>query len=194
MSRGAPRGRGVAALAMLSLIVSGVPAHAQDDPTVMDPLDGEVPSSATEIADSISPVEPQVEPLEIPEPRSLRQEVEEGDQTTLVIATDVLFAFDSAALSPRAEQAVRDLAADVDDADGSLLVVGHTDSIGTDEYNQDLSERRAAAVADVLGDALGGDVELTTVGRGEDEPVADEGEGDPAAAARNRRVEIVFER
>lgn len=193
MPGGARRGRRIVAGALLVLAVAVMPALAQSGPTVIDPLeDGQAPS-AGEVAESISPIEAGVEAIEIPDPRSLRQEVEEGDRTTLSIATDVLFAFDSAELSPRAQQTVRDLAAEVDDADGTILVVGHTDSVGTDEYNQDLSERRAAAVADVLADALGGDVQLTTDGRGEDEPVADEGEGDPMAAARNRRVEIVFE-
>lgn len=182
----------VAAVTVAGLLA--VPAVGQeDDPPVFDPLaDGDAPSAA-DIADSIRSIEPVVNPLEVSEPRSLREEVEE-ERTTVTIASDVLFAFDSDELSPRAEATVRQLAAEVGDATGTVDVIGHTDSVGDDAYNQDLSERRAAAVAAVLAEELGDQVDLATAGRGSSEPVADESDEDPGAAARNRRVEIVFDR
>jgi OmpA-OmpF porin, OOP family len=183
----------VAAVAVAALLA--VPAVGQEaGPTVVDALeDGDVPT-ASEIAERVGPIEPVVRAIEVPEPRSLRQDVEEGERTTVSIASDVLFAFDSADLSARAEATVRDLAEDVREATGTVDVVGHTDSVGTDAYNQDLSERRSEAVAAVLADELGSGVDLVTEGRGSQEPVAEESEDDPGAAARNRRVEIAFDR
>ena len=69
------------------------------------------------------------------------------------------------------------------------VVEGNTDSKGTDEYNQKLSERRAASVKDVLVKSGIEADRLTTVGYGESRPVAsnDTEEG----RAKNRRVSIV---
>jgi len=85
---------------------------------------------------------------------------------------------------------------DADAADGYVgnpatkivVVVGHTDSTGTDAYNQDLSERRAKSVADYLTTKLVG-LDIASVGRGETKPVAS---NDTALGrAKNRRVEVV---
>lgn len=183
----------VGVLLVLS-VGTAVPALGQDGPTVVDALDGREPPTAAEIADSIRPIAPTIHQIDVGEPRSLRQEVDEGAQTSLIVASDVLFAFDSAELSPRAEAIVRDLAGEIGSAVGTVTVVGHTDSVGTDAYNQELAERRAEAVAAVLTAQLGEGVTLVTEGRGSREPVADESKDGAAAAARNRRVEIVFER
>lgn len=188
------RRRLVAAALMVAAALPGeavLAAGSDDDgPIVIDPLENREVPSAAEIAATITPLEPVVNELEVPEPRSLREEREEGDLAVVSIASDVLFAFDSADLSDRAEATVRDIAADLGEAVGTITVVGHTDSVGADSYNQDLSERRAESVAAVLADELG-DVDIETEGRGSQEPVAEESEGDPAAAARNRRVEIL---
>jgi OOP family OmpA-OmpF porin len=66
---------------------------------------------------------------------------------------------------------------------------GYTDSIGTDEYNMKLSERRATAVKDYLIKEAGVDSsKITAVGHGEADPVADN--KTPEGRAKNRRVEI----
>jgi OOP family OmpA-OmpF porin len=66
---------------------------------------------------------------------------------------------------------------------------GYTDSIGTDEYNIKLSERRATAVKDYLIKEAGVDSsKITAVGHGEADPVADN--KTPEGRAKNRRVEI----
>ena len=64
----------------------------------------------------------------------------------------VFFAFDEYSLQPRGEAAVLDFAKAIkqDKSIRSILIVGHTDSIGADEYNVTLSKNRAAAVATVL--------------------------------------------
>ena len=72
----------------------------------------------------------------------------------------------------------------------ALHIVGHTDSTGSDSYNQSLSERRAKAVADYLN-AQGLDVGTMTKGMGEGSPVADNASRE--GRAMNRRVEITFE-
>lgn len=123
------------------------------------------------------------------DPRDLATETVEDDTTTVSVSADVLFAFGSADLTDRAETTIRDLAARIDD-DGPITVVGHTDSIGTDDVNQPLSEDRAAAVAAVLADELGDDRDITTEGRGSDDPA--ERETDDESAALNRRVEISY--
>ena len=119
------------------------------------------------------------------------REAESADAVTIDIAADVLFAVDSATLSPQAAQRVAAVAADVTAraADGPLTVVGHTDSDGTDAYNDDLSRRRAQAVAAVLAPAAGGR-QLAVEGRGEREPVA--GNDTPEGKQKNRRVSISF--
>ncbi|HUT77821.1 MAG TPA: OmpA family protein, partial [Polyangia bacterium] len=70
----------------------------------------------------------------------------------------------------------------------SVAVSGHTDSVGADSYNQQLSERRANAVRDVLiADGVAGD-RLTATGYGASMPVASN--ADAAGRAQNRRVEL----
>lgn len=72
----------------------------------------------------------------------------------------------------------------------SVDVVGHTDSSGTDAYNQNLSERRAASVKDYLvGQGVDAGV-INTSGMGESQPVADN--STKAGRAENRRVEITL--
>ncbi|WP_380164473.1 OmpA family protein [Jannaschia sp. R86511] len=121
------------------------------------------------------------------------REAEAGEQVTLDIAADVLFAFDSADLSDAAVARLEEVAAEVADraAPGELQVVGHTDSNGSDAYNDDLSLRRAESVADVLRPALASaDLELVVEGRGEREPVADNATED--GRQLNRRVSVSF--
>lgn len=118
-----------------------------------------------------------------------------GDNFILSVASDVLFDFDSAALSPRAQRSLTDMAELIARApNGEILVVGHTDSKGSDTYNLDLSLRRAKAVAAFLHDRGVASNRLRTEGRGKTEPVADNemnGADNPEGRAKNRRVEFV---
>lgn len=116
----------------------------------------------------------------------------EDDDVTVTLASDVLFASDRHELSRRARAVVDRAAASIREQadDGDVRVVGHTDDVDTDAYNQALSERRAASVAQRLRARLGDGFTVTEAGRGETEPVA-EGAG-PQARATNRRVEIEF--
>ncbi len=104
---------------------------------------------------------------------------------------DILFEVDGAALQPGGQEQVRRIAEAVK-AGGNdrILVEGHTDNRGTEAYNRDLSQRRAAAVRDALvQDGVAPDL-ITVRGRGEDYPVAT---NDTAAGRQqNRRVELVI--
>lgn len=120
-------------------------------------------------------------------------EVEEADDTVVTLTADLLFGFDSAELSDRAAQEVRDVADGIPRG-ATVAVDGHTDAVGSDADNQELSEERAQAVADVLGDARS-DLTLEVRGHGESDPVADNtvgGKDNPAGRALNRRVEVTY--
>lgn len=116
----------------------------------------------------------------------------EGEETTVALASDVLFATDEYELTPEAESRVDEVAGRIQEVarEGEVAVVGHTDDVASEAYNLELSVKRAESVAVRLGPALGSDFTVTTEGRGESEPVA-EGTSSEARAA-NRRVEIRF--
>jgi len=98
------------------------------------------------------------------------------------------FAFDSADLKPAMQDALTDLADQVKASTGHevLTIIGHTDSTGPEEYNMQLSLRRAQSAADYL-ESQGID-SITVKGMGESEPVADNGTRE--GRAKNRRVEV----
>lgn len=115
----------------------------------------------------------------------------------------VRFAFDSAVPDSDAREAITQIAREIrDHADPAqpIVLVGHTDSRGPADYNQQLSLWRARAVRQVLDRALGQDLghgyRIEASGKGETAPIAAEtrsdGTDDPAARARNRRVEISY--
>lgn len=118
-----------------------------------------------------------------------------GDEFILSVASDVLFAFDSDNLSQQARRSLTDVAeVIIRAAEGQVLVVGHTDSKGSDDYNVDLSRRRAEAVAAFLMEHGVAADRVGVEGRGEGEPVAKneiDGVDNPAGRAQNRRVEFV---
>jgi len=112
----------------------------------------------------------------------------------LRLPSDVLFGFDSADLQatafPLLQEAVKMVQAY---PTARVLVEGHTDTIGTDEYNQKLSSDRAAAVQLWLARQLDTDTyELQARGVGESRPLVNP-EGDAEAQAPNRRVEITIQ-
>ena len=111
---------------------------------------------------------------------------------TVAVGSDVLFDVDSADLGPQSDAALTAAAQQVGAYDGGTLwVVGHTDDVADEAYNQGLSERRAQAVADRLRSLadLGG-LEVSVQGRGESEPAASGTSAEARAA--NRRVELVL--
>lgn len=101
----------------------------------------------------------------------------------------VNFEFDKAEITPNADR-ILDATAETltSNPDLRIEVAGHTDSLGSDSYNQDLSQRRAQAVADALGTRGIGDNRMQVRGYGESQPIADN--GSERGRWQNRRVEI----
>ncbi|GEA87497.1 OmpA family protein [Cellulomonas cellasea] len=115
----------------------------------------------------------------------------EGEEVLVTLASDLLFAIDSADLGEAARQRVSELAASVPQG-ATLAVDGHTDSVASDEHNQGLSERRAQAVAAVVATARP-DLVLDVRGHGESAlKVPETGDGAADARAQNRRVELRY--
>lgn len=112
---------------------------------------------------------------------------------TLVLEADTNFDFDKAVLKPAGRETLSRLAEDVRRAESvdSISVVGHTDSIGTEAYNQGLSERRAASVRDFLVEQGVNPSLIRTRGMGESQPIASNATRE--GRAQNRRVEITVE-
>jgi len=114
-----------------------------------------------------------------------------GEGIAVTFDSGILFAVNQSALQPAGQQNLRDLAASLDEYEGTeVLVVGHTDSTGEEAYNQALSERRADAARTFL---LGAGLEsgrVRAVGRGEMEPIATNDTAD--GRQQNRRVEVAI--
>lgn len=113
--------------------------------------------------------------------------------TTVDVASDVLFAVDSAELNPKADTVLQRAADSVNSAaaGSEIQIVGHTDSTGTDAHNQKLSRGRARAVAAALKPLITlSDVTYRVSGRGASDPVAENSTEE--GRERNRRVSIVF--
>lgn len=116
-----------------------------------------------------------------------------GGQTTISLSSDLLFAENSWELPGSAPGRISALVEDIPEG-ATVQVTGHTDSqqpIGQDFDNQELSENRAEAVADVLAGERP-DLTLEVSGVGESEPAVTPNPDDPQTHAANRRVEIVY--
>lgn len=116
--------------------------------------------------------------------------------TRYSIPSDVLFAFNSAALQPGATAALAQTLAQIRQAIPypAIRVEGNTDSIGSPAYNVDLSVRRAQAVANwLIGQGIP-PAAISVVGNGEARPVAPNtlpnGQDNPQGRALNRRVDL----
>jgi len=104
-------------------------------------------------------------------------------------AADAFFDFDKAVLKPAGQASLDDLVSKLNNINLEVIIaVGHTDSVGTDEYNQKLSVRRADAVKSYLVSKGVDAKRVYTEGKGEKQPVADNKTAE--GRAKNRRVEI----
>ncbi|HEU0302673.1 MAG TPA: OmpA family protein [Longimicrobium sp.] len=114
-----------------------------------------------------------------------------GEGIAVTFESGVLFPFDSDQVLPDGRDNLRQLANSLRNYPGTeVLIVGHTDSQGSDDYNMRLSFRRAESARQFLvGQGIEGG-RIRVEGRGESEPVADN--STDAGRARNRRVEIAI--
>jgi OmpA-OmpF porin, OOP family len=153
--------------AAIGAVVCGVAGHVFLDPTPVP---------------EIPPPPPTPEPLPTPEP-------EIPQVSRRIVLRGITFDFDSSEIradsAPVLDEAVHQLASN---SDVVLTVVGHTDAVGTDDYNQRLSVARAEAVFRYLVNRGIAPERLTVVGMGESDPVATNESAD--GRARNRRVEL----
>lgn len=115
--------------------------------------------------------------------------IREGDNLVLDMPSEVTFAVDSSTISPEFRSTLDKVAATLNEYEKTYVdVLGHTDSTGSESYNQALSERRASSVAGYLTGRGVNSARLATKGYGESQPKASN--LDEAGRAINRRVEI----
>lgn len=109
-----------------------------------------------------------------------------GSSLVVTLPNDILFAFDSAAVSGQSQADLRAVAQSLNNYPNSTVnVIGHADVTGNEAYNQQLSEDRARAVAAVLAGAGVSPARISAFGRGESSPIS-------SNQALNRRVEIII--
>ncbi len=140
-----------------------------------------VPGCDGEIAQAAVPAASAAAPAVVPVAAPTSEKV--------TFAADAFFDFDKSVLKPEGKAKLNDLVANLKGLNLEVIIaVGHTDSIGSDAYNQKLSVRRAEAVKAYL---VGKGIEknrVYTEGKGEKQPVADNKTAE--GRAKNRRVEI----
>jgi len=147
------------------------------DSTTIDACEGIEP--VAEVA-----VEPEPEPV-VEAPPAPKEPI----ITTATLGAEALFDTEQSALSAASEQALADLLVQLEKFQeiSDIEVVGHTDSRGAEDYNQPLSEQRAASVEAFLAAAYP-NVTITSSGQGESSPVATN--STPEGRQLNRRVEV----
>jgi OOP family OmpA-OmpF porin len=133
------------------------------------------------VAPAVAVVPAPVAPVVVPAPAPVSEKVS--------FAADAFFDFDKSVLKPEGKAKLDDLTSKIKDMNLEVAIaVGHTDSVGTDAYNQKLSIRRAEAVKAYM---VSKGIEVNRVyteGKGEKQPIADNKTA--AGRAQNRRVEI----
>jgi outer membrane protein OmpA-like peptidoglycan-associated protein len=122
-------------------------------------------------------------------PGAVVERVGEGLQVTF--ESGLLFDYDSDVLRANARQNLATLASSLDKYPGTdVIIVGHTDSKGSDSYNMSLSQRRAAAAESYLASRGVTRARLRSTGRGETEPLASN--DTDSGRQQNRRVEVAI--
>ena len=114
-----------------------------------------------------------------------------GEGLVVTFASGLLFDFDSDVLRSESRRNLDNLASSLSNfGDSRLMLVGHTDSQGSDSYNLDLSRRRASSVASYLESHGVSDARVDLAGRGETEPIASN--DTETGRQENRRVEVAI--
>ena len=148
--------------------------------TAAEGCDGALVKAAEAPAPAAAPAAAKPAPAPAPAPVA---------SSKVTYAADAFFDFDKAVLKPEGKAKLDDLASKVKGINLEVIIaVGHTDSIGTDAYNQKLSVRRAEAVKAYLVSKGIEKNRVYTEGKGKKQPVADNKTKE--GRAKNRRVEI----
>lgn len=118
-------------------------------------------------------------------------EAQQTERGLVLTLGDVLFDFDKASLKPGGRRAVSELTSFLQEyPERNVMIEGFTDNIGSDQYNHELSQRRANAVRQALMNNGISRSRIQTRGYGEQYPVA--GNNTEAGRQRNRRVEVII--
>ena len=117
--------------------------------------------------------------------------VREGEGIIVKFDSGILFDVDKTDIKPAAQTNLQNLAASLQkNPQTNIFIIGHTDDTGTPDHNVDLSLRRAVSVKEYLTSVGINAARLNPQGKGESEPIVDN--GTPDGRAQNRRVEIVI--
>jgi OOP family OmpA-OmpF porin len=161
-------GRGAVIGSLSSALICGALAYFFTEPVAAPPPP--------------APPPPQARPAPTPPPPPPARE-------RTIVLDNVLFDFDKTAVKPDGAKILDRLIAFLkENPDKKVALEGHTDSIGTEQYNQGLSERRANSVKDYLTKRGVDAGKISTRGFGETRPIADNKTAE--GRAKNRRVEI----
>lgn len=114
-----------------------------------------------------------------------------GEGIKVTFDSGILFDFDSYALRSASRDNISELSSILEDyPDTKIMFAGHTDSKGSDSYNQELSEKRAKSVARYASEQGVDSERMIITGYGEEDPVADN--STEAGRQKNRRVEVAI--
>ena len=150
-----------------------------------EPVPAPKPAPAPEPKPAPPPPPPAPAPKPEPKPEAKPKPVAEK----VTFAADVLFDFDKSVIKPEGKSKLDDLSSKVRGVNLEVIIaIGHADSIGSDEYNQRLSMRRAEAVKAYMVSRGIEPNRVYTEGKGEKQPVASNRTTD--GRAKNRRTEI----
>jgi OOP family OmpA-OmpF porin len=159
---------------------------SQSEPPAPAPVPAPVVPAPAPVAQPAPPPAPPAPPASAaaPAPKTVSEKV--------TMAADTLFDFDKAVIRPDAQSKLDDLVAKSRAVTLEvIIVVGHTDAVGSDDYNQKLSVRRANAVkAFLVGKGVPAG-RVYTEGKGESKPIADNKTQDGRAKNRRGEIEIV---
>jgi outer membrane protein OmpA-like peptidoglycan-associated protein len=193
------------ALASLVVVLAALPAYAQYDirqpkGTWQRPGEIQQPTGTWQQPGEIQqPKGPWQQPGEIQVPKGMELRTSaNGCERRLSVVGDALFDFNKSNLRTDAEETLAAAGPEIAKLGGKpARIEGHTDAIGSDAYNQKLSEARATTVRDWLAKHGLVPSATPTKGFGKTMPIAPnktaDGRDDPDDRQKNRRVEVVFE-
>ena len=186
------------ALAIGWMVLIGTVSRAGE---IQKPGEIQQPKGTWQVPGEIQqPKGPWQKPGEIQVPKGIQaiKREDAGCQHRLNVGADALFAFDKSDLNPDAEETLSALGPEITRlGDHPATIEGHTDSIGSADYNQRLSERRAEAVKSWLVSHKFLPQSTPTKGYGKTRPIAPntnpDGSYNPQGRQKNRRVEVVVD-